>query len=68
MLRVVLFGVKLGLNPGDSISGSPEKLLQGGKWGKLGYMSFCNDGEGVGTRDLQKTISFPFFFFFFFGP
>ena len=51
----VLFGAKLGVSPGDSISGSPEKPLRGGEGGKPSYKNFCNKGKTVGTKDLQTA-------------
>ena len=54
-LRVKFYwGRNWDLSPGNSISGSPEKPLQGGEGGARIY-EFLQQRKVVGTKDLQKT-------------
>ena len=53
----VLSRAKLGRNPpGDSISGSPGKLLLGGEGGARICVSFCSKGQGTGTKEGWALI------------
>ena len=55
-LRVKIYlGWNQDLSPGDSISGSPAKLLEEARGEARIYTSFCNKEKVVGTKDLQIT-------------